>query len=93
MLSTPFGKDAPAGFTDHAPTLGLAAVHALTCAGGSAPSARHEATLVHRDSSTDPRAGSPSSRRYDLRRKVVNNPSAVPTAAPRLTFGCICSQL
>jgi hypothetical protein len=54
---------------------------------------QHEATPVPRDSSTDPRAGSPSGQLYDLRRKAANNPSAVPAAAPRLTVGCISSQL
>ena len=32
-------------------------------------------------------------RFYDLLRKATNNHSVVPTAAPRLTFGCICSNL
>jgi hypothetical protein len=32
-------------------------------------------------------------RFYDLLRRVAMSPSAVATAAPRFTVGCICSQL
>jgi hypothetical protein len=32
-------------------------------------------------------------RFYNLLRKATHNHSVVPTAAPRLTFGCICSNL
>lgn len=37
--------------------------------------------------------GSSLYRLYDLLCKAANNPRAVPTAAPRLTLGCICNQL
>jgi hypothetical protein len=30
---------------------------------------------------------------YGLLRKAPRSPSALPTAAPRVTIGCICSQL
>jgi hypothetical protein len=32
-------------------------------------------------------------RLYELLRKATNSPSAVPAAAPRLSVGCVCSQL
>jgi hypothetical protein len=41
----------------------------------------------------DPLSWSPSSRFYDLLCKAAKSPIAVPTAAPRLTTGCICTQL
>jgi hypothetical protein len=37
--------------------------------------------------------GSPSCRFYDLLCKAAKSPSAIPTAAPRLTTGCISNQL